>query len=139
MRRALKPLLVPELVSFGTIDDEPVAMCVALPDLNPMIRDLDGRLLPFGWARLAWHLLARPPASVRMPLMGVVKNHHRTMVGSALALGVIDTVRRYHMSRGTRRAELSWILEDNWPVRRMIEALGARPYKTYRIYEKALA
>ena len=36
------------------------------------------------------------------------------------------------------RAELSWVLEDNMPMRRMIEALGAVPYKTYRIYEKAL-
>jgi hypothetical protein len=37
-----------------------------------------------------------------------------------------------------RKAELSWILEDNRPVRDIIELVGGRPYKRYRIYEKAL-
>ena len=47
-------------------------------------------------------------------------------------------MRRYHISRGTNSGELSWILEDNLPMRHMLEAMGASPYKTYRIYEKAL-
>ena len=59
-------------------------------------------------------------------------------MGSALALASIDHIRAYHLSRGTSEAELSWILEDNMPMRRMIEALGGKAYKTYRIYEKAL-
>ncbi len=134
----LKMLVRGEYVAIALYRGEPAAMAVSLPNINEWIAGLDGRLLPFGWAKLAWHLLARPPASVRMPLMGVRKIHHRTIVGSALALGVIDTVRRYHLSRGTSRGELSWILEDNLPMRRMIEALGAKPYKTYRVYEKAL-
>ena len=71
--------------------------------------------------------------------MGVRRNYHGTAIGSALALAVIDAVRSYHLGRGTKRAELSWILEDNMPMRRMIEALGGAPYKTYRIYEKVLA
>ena len=61
-----------------------------------------------------------------------------TLGASMLAIGAIDTVRRYHLGRGTRHAELSWILEDNMPMRRLIEAIGGRPYKTYRIYERAL-
>ena len=73
-----------------------------------------------------------------MPLMGVRKEYHGTLTGSSLALAVIETVRRYHISRSTHSGELSWILEDNYPMRHMLEALGARPYKTYRIYEKAL-
>ena len=50
----------------------------------------------------------------------------------------IDTVRRYHVGRGTTMAELSWILEDNMPMRRMIEIVGGTPYKTYRVFEKVL-
>ena len=53
-------------------------------------------------------------------------------------LAVIETVRRYHISRGTGSSELSWILEDNQPMRHMLEEMGAIPYKTYRIYEKAI-
>ncbi|MBC8036089.1 MAG: N-acetyltransferase [Rhizobiales bacterium] len=134
----LKKLVASEYIAIADWRGEPAAMAVSLPDLNGWIAGLNGRLLPFGWAKLAWRFLARPPASVRLPLMGVRKVYHNTITGSALALSVIDTVRRYHLSRGTKRAELSWILEDNMPMRRIIEAIGGKPYKTYRIYEKTL-
>jgi hypothetical protein len=52
---------------------------------------------------------------------------------------VIERVREWHRAHGTRIAELSWILEENRPMRRMIELVGGRPYKTYRIYRKDLA
>ncbi len=134
----LKMLVANEYIAIASYRGEPAAMAVTLPNINDWIAGLGGRLLPFGWAKLAWNLLARPPRSVRMPLMGVLRKHHGTMVGSALAIGAIDTVRRYHLGRGTRHAELSWILEDNMPMRRLIETIGGRPYKTYRIYERAL-
>jgi GNAT superfamily N-acetyltransferase len=126
-------------ISIATYKGEPAAMAITLPNINDWIKDLDGKLLPFGWVKLAWRLLARPPLSVRMPLMGVKRSYHGTAVGSALALAVIDAVRSYHVGRGTKHGELSWILEDNMPMRRMIEALGGVHYKTYRIYEKTLA
>jgi hypothetical protein len=42
------------------------------------------------------------------------------------------------MAKGVERAELSWVLEENRSVRSVIESIGARLGKTYRIYEKAL-
>jgi len=134
----LRMLVANEYVTIADYKGEPAAMAVTLPNLNDWIKGLDGRLLPFGWAKVAWNLLARPPKSVRMPLMGVRKKYHGTVEGSALAISVIDTVRRYHLSRGTTSGELGWILEDNAPMRRMIESLGGKPYKTYRVYEKSL-
>ncbi|MGE0237800.1 MAG: dATP pyrophosphohydrolase [Parvibaculaceae bacterium] len=134
----LKMLVGEEFIAIAAYKGEPAAMAVTLPNLNDWIKDLDGKLLPFGWAKLAWRLLATSPRSVRMPLMGVRRKFHGTPLGSALALAVIDAVRSYHLGRGTKRAELSWILEDNVPMRRMIEALGGVEYKTYRIYEKRL-
>jgi GNAT superfamily N-acetyltransferase len=134
----LKMLVGERYVAIANYVGEPAAMAVSLPNLNDWISDLDGKVLPFGWAKLAWRLLARPPRSVRIPLMGVRQHYQGTAIGSALALSVIDAVRSYHLSRGTTRAELSWILEDNLPMRRMIEALGGVAYKTYRIYEKSL-
>ena len=47
--------------------------------------------------------------------------------------------REWHRAQGTEVAELSWVLEENRPVRRVIEAMGGRPYKTYRLYRKQLA
>lgn len=134
----MKMLVKEEYVAIAHWRGEPAAFAVTLPNINDWIADLDGRLLPFGWAKLLWRLKSRPPRSVRLPLMGVRKVHQGTAVGAALSMGVVDAVRAYHMSRGTRHAELSWILEDNAPMRRMIEGLGGRAYKTYRIYEKAI-
>jgi len=134
----LKMLVANEYIAIANYRGEPAAMAVTFPNINDWIAGLNGRVLPFGWVKLAWDLFAKAPKSVRLPLMGVRRKYHNTIAGSALALGVIDTIRRYHVSRGTTRAELSWILEDNMPMRRIIETIGATPYKTYRIYEKAL-
>ena len=135
----LKMLVNDNYIAIAEYRGEPAAMAVTLPNINDWIRGLDGRLLPFGWAKLAWHLLAKPPRSVRMPLMGVRKAHHGSLIGAAMAIGVIDKVRQYHQKRGVEQAELSWILEDNLPMRRMIEQLGGLPYKTYRVYERPIA
>ncbi|QIG46530.1 N-acetyltransferase [Nordella sp. HKS 07] len=134
----LKMLVNEEYISIASYKDEPAAMAITLPNLNDWIKDLNGRLLPLGWAKLAWRLMMTPPQSVRMPLMGVRRRYHRTTLGSALTLAVVDSVRAYHISRGTVRAEFSWVLEENLPMRRIIESNGGTAYKTYRIYEKSL-
>ncbi len=113
-------------------------MAVSLPNINAAIADLNGRLLPFGWAKLLWRLKVRGVDSARLPLMGVRRRFQGTAVSTALMLGVIDSIREYHRRHGTRRGELSWILEDNRPVRKLIEMFGGRPYKTYRLYAKDL-
>jgi hypothetical protein len=117
---------------------EPAAFVVTLPNLNDWIKGMNGSILPFNWAKLIGHIIRKKPTSFRMPLMGVRRKFHNTPTGSALSTLVIDAARSYHVGRGGKTAELSWILEDNYPVRKLIEAFGGVPYKTYRIYEKAL-
>jgi hypothetical protein len=136
--QTLKTLVGEDYVAIASWRGEPAAMAVTLPDINRAIHDLGGRLVPFGWAKLLWRVFARPPTAVRIPLMGVRKIYQRSASGSALALGVVFRVREAHLKRGLTRAELSWILEDNLAMRRMIEAMGAVAYKTYRVYERAL-
>ncbi len=139
MARSIRPLVDANCFAIGEVRGEPTAMCVTLPNLNEAIRGLDGRLLPFGWAVLLWRLKVRGVRSWRMPLMGVSRRFHGTRQGAALALLVIDALRAYHARRGVARGELSWVLEDNRPVRELIEGIGGVPYKTYRIFEKRLA
>jgi hypothetical protein len=86
-----------------------------------------------------WRLKVQGTRSARMPLMGVRKQYQGTPRGAALALGVIEAVRSWHAAHGAKEAELSWVLEDNRPTRDIIEMVGGCPYKTYRVYEKALA
>lgn len=138
LAKNLKPLVKAECVSIAEISGEAAAMAVSLPNINAAITDLDGRLMPFGWAKLLWRVKVRGVDSVRLPLMGVRRRFRGKAVSTALMLGVIEFIRVYHRGHGTRQGELSWILEDNRPVRKLIEMFGGRPYKTYRLYAKDL-
>lgn len=135
--KSLKPLVVPDMVAIAEVHGEPVAMAICVLNLNEAIRDLDGKLLPLGWAKLLWRLKAGKMRSGRVPLMGVRRSWRGT-TGAALALAVIDKMREGAWNYGMREAELGWILEDNTAVRRIIESVGGRPYKTYRLYAKDL-
>jgi hypothetical protein len=139
MGKNLKPIVRSEHAWIGEVEGEAAAMTVALPNLNEAIADLNGRLLPFGWAKLLWRLKVRGTRSGRMVLMGVRKRYQGTPRGAALALGVIEAMRSWHAAHGVKEAELSWVLEDNRPTQDLIELIGGRAYKTYRIYEKSLA
>jgi len=138
LAKNLRPLISPGHAAIAERDGEALAMAVTLPNLNEAIADLGGRLLPFGWAKLLWRLKVRGVETARLPLMGVRRRFQNGPLGATLALGVIDSVRRYHASHGTKWGELSWVLEDNVRVRRIIEMTGAVPYKTYRMFEKGL-
>ncbi len=139
MAREMKPIIDPGLVQIAELHGEAVGFIVLLPDLNTMIADLHGRLLPFGWAKLLWRLKMRPVRSGRVALMGVRRNEARTLVGKILPLRLIYALEERGLPIGLEELELGWLLEDNWPVRRVVESVGGRLAKTYRIYEKQLA
>ncbi|MEQ8355227.1 MAG: dATP pyrophosphohydrolase [Kiloniellaceae bacterium] len=139
LAKELRPIVRPQSIAIAEIDGVPSAMAIGLPNVNEAIADLNGRLLPFGWAKLLWRLKFRTTKTARVPLMGVRKIHHGTMLGAALAFSVIDRMRQALESKGAETGELSWILEDNLSMRRMIEEFGGVAYKTYRVYHRELA
>jgi hypothetical protein len=134
----LKLLINDKLVSIAEVDGEPAAFIVALPNLNEVIQDCNGKLLPFGWLKILWRLKVKFPETVRVMLMGVLKKYQNSPLGAALAYQVIDDVQKAGIKCGMKKAELSWILEDNLAMRNIIRDGGAREYKTYRIYSKGL-
>ncbi len=134
----LKRLVPDEFVQIAEVNGTPAAMIVAFPNLNEIIRDLDGRLLPFGWLKLLWRLKVGFPKTARVPLTGVRKRYQGSPLSAALAFLLVDAVRAPGVRRGIRDVELSWILEDNIRMRNMLESLGGRPSKRYRIYQKEL-
>lgn len=136
--RNLRFLLPTDLIQIAEIDGEGVAFIIALPNLNEAIRGLNGRLLPLGWLKLLWRLKVRFPSTARVPLMGVRSRFQDKRIGAALAFLVIDTVRQGLISRGVKQVELSWILEDNTGMRSIIESIGGKAYKRYRVYERVL-
>ncbi|HEY7809276.1 MAG TPA: N-acetyltransferase [Allosphingosinicella sp.] len=137
--KKLKPIVFEDLIRVAEVDGEPVAFMMTLPDLNEFTMDLNGRLFPFGWAKLLWRLRVPRSKAMRVPLMGVVKRLHATRMASQLAFMLVEFIRREARIRyGTQRGEFGWILESNGPMVSMAEAIGAKINKVYRIYEKAL-
>lgn len=137
--KKLKPVVLDEIIRIAELDGEPVAFMLALPDINPLIRDLDGELFPFGWAKLLWRLRRRRYAGGRVALMGVVKRLQASRLASQLAFMMIEYIRRGGTSAyGVTRAEVGWILDDNQGMISIADAIEARCNRVYRIYEKAL-
>jgi len=139
MAESMKPIIRGDLAHIAMVDGAPAGVIVALPNLNEAIADLDGRLLPFGALKLLWRLKARGLTTARVFLMGVQRQYRTSLLSSALAFLLVERVRENALRAGIGRVELSWILEDNTAMRRLVEAIGATHTKTYRIYEKALA
>jgi len=134
----LKFLLHDEYIQIAEVDGEAAGFIIGMPNINEAIRDLKGKLFPFGWLKLIWRLKIKGPASGRVPLMGVRKKFQNTRLGPGLAFLIIDAVRAELHKRGAHRLELSWILEDNAGMRNIIESIGGTAYKRYRVYEREL-
>jgi GNAT superfamily N-acetyltransferase len=134
----LKMLVADDFGAIAYVKGEPAAFTVTLPNLNEWIDGFNGKLLPFNWMKLAGRVIAKKPRTVRMPLMGVLKKYQDGALGSTLALMVINAIREAHIKRGVKGCEMSWILEDNLRTRHIVETVGAKHYKTYRVYEKAI-
>ena len=134
----LKFLLHDEYIQIAEVDGEAAGFIIGMPNINEAIRDLKGKLFPFGWLKLIWRLKIKGPASGRVPLMGVRKKFQKTRLGPGLAFLIIDAVRNELHKRGAHRLELSWILEDNAGMRNIIESIGGTAYKRYRVYEREL-
>jgi len=136
---AMRFLVPPDYVRIAEVDGEPAAMMVLFPNLNEAIRDLNGRLFPLGWLKLLWRLKVCGLQSGRVPLMGVRRRFQSSMLGAALSLMMITSIQASGLKRGIREVEMSWILEDNPGMIKIIESIGGTCYKRYRIYEKAMA
>ncbi len=136
--KTMKFIADSRLVRIAEIDGKAAAFIVVLPNINEAIRDLDGSLLPVGWVRLLWRLRVKRPETGRILLMGVVKKYQDTLAGAALVYSLFSDINQAVNLLKMKRLELSWILEDNMIMRSILEAVGGKIYKTYRIYRKRI-
>ena len=132
------PIVPDEFIQIAELEGEPVAFIAGLPNINELIRRIDGKLLPTGWLKLVQGIRAGRFETGRVPLMGVRKKYQNRPVGMALAFLTIDALRREMHKRGIKEVEMSWILEDNSGMRSILDSIGSDLYKTYRLYEKDL-
>jgi len=125
------------LVLIAEKDGKPIGFSITMPDLNEVIRPLNGRLfhwgLPIGLWRFYWGL--KRVKTARMMVLCVLPEYRQRGVAERLILETLDYGKN---SRKLLAGELSWTDEDNNKINRIIERVGARRYKTYRVYMKTL-
>jgi hypothetical protein len=137
--RKLKSIVFEDLIRVAEFEGEPVAFMITLPNLNEVLKSLNGSLFPFGWAKLLWWLRSPKVKTARVPLMGVVKRHQASRLASQMAFLMIEYTRRAAIANyGTSRAEIGWVLDDNHGMRAMAEAVDSRINREYVVYEKTL-
>lgn len=138
MGEQLKFLVPDDMIYIAEMDAVPCGFIVGMPNINEAIADLNGSLFPFGWAKLLWRLKVSGVRTARVPLMGICKEHQFSRIGPVIALLLIEALREPFARRHIEAVEMSWILESNTGMRTILEKIGGKPYKRYRLYEKAL-
>ena len=137
--KKLKPIIYEDLVRIAEVDGEAAAFMLTLPDINELTADLDGRLFPFGWAKLLWRLRRPRTRRLRVPLMGVATRLHHSRIATLLAFMMIEYIRRDAVANyGATHGEFGWILEDNKGMVSIAQLPKATINHRYRIYEKEL-
>lgn len=136
--RQMKPILDPRLALLAEVAGEPAAFSLALPDVHMALdSDWDGRMLPFGWARILWNIKGpgrRKIRRLRVVTLGIKAKYQALGLGPMFYTEYLKT----GPALGYHTGEASWILEDNTPMNRALGLMGAERYKTYRIYERPI-
>jgi GNAT superfamily N-acetyltransferase len=128
----LKPILDENWAFVAEKDGETVGAALSLPDYNQVLKHLNGRLLPFGWAKALWY--RRKINRVRVFALGVKREWQHTGIAAKFYELHFDSAARTPQTGG----EMGWILESNKSMNRAMEGMGGRIIRTYRVYEKLL-
>ena len=130
MGKEMKQILKPELVLVGEAGGKPIGFALALPDVNFALKPAGGRLFPMGLLKILYY--QRLIKSLRVLALGVVEEYRTSGVAAAFYVTLVRAAGKLGYSGD---CEMSWILEDNVLMTRSLEVMGAKHYKTYRIYE----
>ncbi|MGO8744801.1 MAG: N-acetyltransferase [Thermoguttaceae bacterium] len=129
MAKELRYLMIPSLAVAAEIDGKMIGAVFAMPDYNPIIRKIDGRLFPFGAIRLL--MSKRKIKKIRLISTNVLPEYQRLGIGLALMHGVAVPA----LEAGINQAEFSWVAESNSLSRGSLEKGGAQRQKTHRVYD----
>jgi hypothetical protein len=129
----LKKMVIPDLALVAEKNGKIVGFSLTVPDINQVLKRLNGRLFPFGIFK--WFYFRRRIDLLRGLTLGIVKECRHIGLELFIYLKNVEISIR----KGYPRWEISWVLEGNAPlINVMTKRLNAKPYKTYRIFDKDL-
>jgi GNAT superfamily N-acetyltransferase len=131
LSRELKHLIIPELTAMATVEGRVVGAIFGMLDYNPLIKQIDGRLFPFGFIKLLSQ--RRTLKKVRIMSANVTPEYQRWGLGVAM----LGYMAQHGIPWGLQEAEFSYVLESNQLARASLERGGAVRERLYRMYERA--
>ncbi|MCA9268490.1 MAG: hypothetical protein KDA41_08460 [Planctomycetales bacterium] len=129
MAKGLKFLIEPDLTTFAEVDGKPIGAVFGLLDFNPIIKEIDGRLFPFGWWKLLYH--RKRLKRVRLITTTVLPEYQRWGISLGLMGRLIPEVKKWGITEG----EFSWVLESNHLSYKTLKRGGAEIRQTYRVFD----
>lgn len=135
---SMRPLIKPERAVWVEYKGQPAGFLIYLPNINEFIQDLNGAEGPIGMIKLGWRILTRKTKGCRVPLMGIRKEFQGKAIGAAMMSLMTQSCRNYAEAEGMTESEFSWILEDNKGMISLLKMVDSKPYKTYRVFERAI-
>jgi GNAT superfamily N-acetyltransferase len=132
--KSMKSIVIPELTLIAENKGEPVGFLGLLPDFNFVLRKMKGRINPAAILKAVYY--SRKINALRLLLLGIRPEYRNRGVDALMIREAFRGIRDKHPR--FKQIEFSWILEDNFLIQKLIEVVGGKHYKTYRIYEKKL-
>jgi len=129
LAKDLKPVAEPKLTFIAEVNGEPAGFSLCLPNFNEALIKINGRLFPCGLFKLLYY--AKKIKSGRLITLGVLEKFRKKGIEGVFYAKTLEAGRKLNYEWG----ELSWVLEDNMLMRRGIELMGAKVYKTYRLFD----
>jgi GNAT superfamily N-acetyltransferase len=127
--QGLRYLIVPEMTTVAEVEGRPVAAVFGLLDYNRRIKQINGRLFPFGFLRLLWN--RKQLKRVRLVSTNVIPEFQRWGLGLVVMSRLVPEALKWGIEEG----EFSWVLESNHLSYKTLKRGGAKLTKTYRIYD----
>jgi GNAT superfamily N-acetyltransferase len=128
----IKPIIDPKLIFFAEVENAPIGLYVALPNINQVLIRLNGRLFPFGWLKLSHASKYITMASTK--ILGVLKEYRNKGIDALFYMKIAEEL----MSRGHEWVDYSLIAEENRMANRLVQRLGGKIYKICRTYQLLL-
>jgi hypothetical protein len=129
----MKMILDKEMVLIVEKNNAPIGFLLAIPNLNEvLIKIKNGKLLPSGIFKLLF--LKKKIKSLRVITVAIKHEYQHLGMGSILYPEIAYRAK----IRGYKHSELSWVVEDNVQMNKIISTAGAVIYKKYRLYKKSL-
>lgn len=133
MAKDLKLIVDPDFCLVAEHEGKIIGFSLAIPDINQILKKIKrGRLLPTGIFKLLTQ--RKQINAVRIIALGVVEGYRKLGIEAVF----YGAAMQKHREKKMQSAEASWILENNVMMNQGLLKMGARPYKKYRIFEKAL-